>query len=110
VGRPLKLDSRLPRLAALVDHIESYLFPLLWPAYNHSLHADQWLYFGRISISSRQIQCGKKRYSWDKVERIGADSGYVVIELSGMPPIRLPVAQITNLELLLQLIEREIKP
>jgi hypothetical protein len=43
------------------------------------------------------------------VDRLRVEAGRLMIELSGAAPIRLAVAQITNLELLLQLVEREIK-
>ena len=109
VGKPVHLDSRLPRLPALVDHIEAYLFPLLWAPYAEALHAGQWLYFGRLSISKQFLRSGKKQYPWEKVDRLKVDSGHLVIELSGAASIHLAVSHITNLELLLQLVEREIK-
>lgn len=109
VGKPFRLDSRLPRLPALVDHIEANLFPLLWLPYTDSLRAGQWLYFGRLAVSKEFLRLGKKQYPWEKVDRLRVEAGRLVIELSGAAPIRLAVAQITNLELLLQLVEREIK-
>lgn len=110
VGKPVRLDSRLPKLPALVDHIEANLFPLLWSPYLEALQAGRWLYFGRLAISKESLQLGKKQFSWQIVNRLRVEEGRLVIELSGAPPFRLAVAQITNLELLLQLVEREIKP
>jgi hypothetical protein len=61
--------------------------------------------FGRFAVHPKALYVWNKPIPWEQVNRLGARSGYLVVELETGGQIRIPVAEIPNLELMLQLVE-----
>jgi hypothetical protein len=104
-GRPIRLDSRLQKTTSLTRRIKSNLYPRLWP-----LMADRWqagraIGFNRLTVHPKAFYLGKQPVPWEQVARLGVRSGFLVIELETGGPVRFPVAEVPNLELLFQLVE-----
>ena len=104
-GRPIRLDSRFQKITSLTRRVKSNLYPRLWPGMCEQLQAGHTVQFGRLAVHPKALYLGKRSIPWEQVTRLGARSGYLVVELQTGGPIRVPVAQIPNLELMLQLVE-----
>lgn len=119
-GRPLLLKEKgsgrwvIDRLPELISHIKAVLYPRLLPAMEVDFNSGAWLQFGPVSIHSLAFSLETGNVSthqipWRQVKRITVENGELVVELDGRgkQPVRkaVPVAQIPNLELMLQIID-----
>ena len=108
-------------LPELVSRVKASLYPRLVPKYKSAFHEGQWLSFGPVLVQKQglyfQTRPGKKSptlISWNKIQHITVKTGYVVVELGDFTnpanhQKRIPVSQIPNLELLLQLIKENVE-
>jgi hypothetical protein len=104
-GRPIRLDGRFQKVTSLTRRVKSNLYPRLWPAMCEQLQAGQPVQFGRLAVHPQALYLGERPIPWEQVTRLSTHSGYLVIELQTGGPVRTPVVQIPNLELMLQLVE-----
>lgn len=107
---PLQLGNLVENSQELGEAIKSHLYPHLLPALHSSLEEGKWLNFGRLAIRKNCLRSGSRQIPWDRVSLLGVRSGYLVVESDGKTALRLPIMQITNFEVLLQLIEEGITP
>jgi hypothetical protein len=104
-GRPIRLDGRFQNITSLTRRVKSTLYPRLWPAMTAQLQAGRPVRFGRIVVHPKALYLGKRSIPWEQVTRLGVRSGYLVVELEAGDQIRMQVADLPNLELMLQLVE-----
>lgn len=118
LGRPIRLDDRLGRVAELLTQIKAHLYPRLLPELQQSFAEGRWLYFGRLAIHREAIQLRSSpflrprwhTFPWEQVERLGVADGCLVVELRHLHPyrrsakIRIPIAQVPNPEILLEIV------
>lgn len=116
MGSPIPLDERLPNLPELISHIKVRLYPRLLPVLKETFEAGRWLYFGRVAIRKEELRVyrssrisGKPRLrlSWDQVDKIDLQCGFLRIhsrESQPSRPYRIAAGDIPNLELLLQMV------
>ena len=112
VGRPVHLRGDLQNFPDLISRIKASLYPRLYPGLSAGFHAGQWLYFGPLSVQSQGLRLATT-IPWPQVDRLEVREGCLVIALNGQgirpDPLKIPVSQIPNLELLLQLVQQGVK-
>ena len=112
IGKPVRLDNAIQNLPELLTILKAKLYPRLLPHLQSNLRSGQWLHFGLLAIQHKGIKLLKKHkpnraqpIPWSQITHINIESGFLVVELSDRPRLKLPVSQIPNIELLLQLIK-----
>lgn len=112
IGEPVRLDNAIQNLPELLTILKAKLYPRLLPRLQSNLESGQWLYFGSLAIQQKGIKLLNKHPSnraqaipWSQITFVNIESGYMVVELSDRPRLKLPVSKIPNIELLLQLIK-----
>lgn len=126
-GRPVQLaDFCSPSaLPTAITQIKASLYPRLLPDLRVQLRRGEWAPFGPLSIhATRGLATGGRRNNplpagqrgptgneipWAAVRRIQVRAGFVVVESTQQADISISVGHIPNLELLLQLIQEEVK-
>lgn len=109
IGKPIRLDNALQNHPEFLTYIKAKLYPRLVPLLEKNFSKGQWLHFGTISIQRKMIQLGDQQYQWSQVEQITINSGYLLINFDNQSRHRIPVYKIPNVEILLQLIQQEVK-
>jgi len=111
-GKPIRLTNAIQDLPELLTLLKARLYPRLMPHLKANLESGQWIYFGPIAIRRDGFALRKRGkfptsqpVPWSRLRRLDVTSGYLVVELSDQPHRKLPVSQIPNVELLLQLIQ-----
>jgi hypothetical protein len=110
-GKPITLDDRVDNLLELTTRLKANLYPRLLPGFRTRFQAGQPLTFGPVSVQSNSILIRKKQIPWEHVYRITVLAGHLVVETRTQESdhsksLRMPVIQIPNLELLLQVLQR----
>jgi hypothetical protein len=107
------LPGGLPKLPDLASHIKARVYARLVPGLYRDFAAGRWLSFGPLSIHKDYLRFGRyipgAPIPWNRVQRLAIDSGHLVVELDSSPnhqPKHVPVSNVPNLELLLQLFDQ----
>ncbi|MDD5468907.1 MAG: hypothetical protein PHS96_13980 [Anaerolineales bacterium] len=101
-GKPIQLPGSLDNMAELLTRCKARLYPTLLPAAIARFKAGERVDFGPLSLHPRALHCHGRALAWEQVMGVTVQSGRLVIELASQRPMRIPVAQIPNVELLLQ--------
>jgi hypothetical protein len=109
-SRQLRLPGAWVKTAEMVPILKSHLYPLLWPGLLADFQSGHGAAFGPVNVHPQGIRTSGQTIPWDQVVRLGIQSGYLLVESYGSAQIRLPVFEIPNLELLLQLLDTGINP
>jgi hypothetical protein len=104
-GKPIELTNRFQDVPRLIKIVKSNIYPLIWPQLKSIFRRGGSTEFGRITVSKEQVQISNKVIPWTSVNRVRVDSGFLVVELRRDSNRRVPISNIPNLELLLQVIE-----
>jgi hypothetical protein len=110
-GKPIILDDRLDNLLEFTTRLKANLYPRLLPGYRTRFQNGDQLDFGPLSIQSKVLLIRGKELTWDQVNRITVSVGNLIIETQDprtehLKNIRIPVTDIPNLELFLQVIQQ----
>ena len=108
IGNPIKITDSYLNLPELMSRIKSKLYPRIIPSLTNNFQNGQWVFFGPIAIQLKQISVRKRKYEWSHVRRLNVDSGDLVIELTNPRNLQIPVSQIPNIEILLQIINTRV--
>jgi hypothetical protein len=110
-GEPIHLTNAIQDLPELLTVLKAKLYPRLLPNLQANLNGGQWLHFGQLAIQNRGIKLLNHRpkqdqtIPWSHVTHVDVTSGFLVVELCDRPQLKVPVSQIPNIELLIQLIQ-----
>jgi hypothetical protein len=110
-GKPIHLTDAIQDLPELLTILKAKLYPRLLPNLQSNLNDGQWLHFGRLAIQKKGIKLlnhmpkQDQPIPWSHITQVDVDSGFLVVELCDRPQLKLPVSQIPNIELLIQLIQ-----
>ncbi len=110
IGPAVRIDPRIPHLPELAARIKGKLYPHLLQALRSQRQAGQNLYFGSVSLAPTGIDLKGTVYPWEQVVLINLESGYLKIDLANHRKKKVSVADILNIELLIQLIQEGITP
>lgn len=108
LGEPIQLNQRLQQLPHLAQQIKKHVYPRIEPELRAHLHAGRWLYFGAIRFNRKRIAINTQTYAWKTIHEIRIQGGHLVIEFDGRGHRRISTDQIPNLEILIQLLEKEL--
>ena len=108
LGKPIQLDSRLPNLDELTARVKARLYPRLLPELRTALRGGDQLYFGPVTLHTRAVHLRGREIPWEQVALINLRAGYLVVELHQQRAKKIPVGQIPNVELLIQLIQEGV--
>jgi hypothetical protein len=109
IGKPIRLDDSLQNLPELLTYLKAQMYPRLSTLLRSNFSEGKWLHFGPISIQRQMIQILNKQYTWSQIEQISVDRGKLIINTNPHSRYTLPVARIPNIEILLQIIQHEVK-
>jgi hypothetical protein len=107
-GRKIRLTRALEGLPDLVEKIKRNVFPLLLAGYSRAFNLGQELSFGPVTLTAIGISRGGRLLPW--AELAGADLERGVLKLtpirgSANRGLKVPVRQIPNFDVCLQLIQ-----
>lgn len=106
---PIHLNERLPDLPALIANIKSQVYPRLRDQLQEAYRAGKTLYFGVIKISQQGLQHKEKMFSWLAIEKIYVNKGRFQIIFNSGKKRQVPVNDILNVELVIELIDEEVE-
>lgn len=113
LGRPIRLDDRMQNLAELVSRIKASLYPRMLPDMKANFQAGKWLYFGPLAVQANVLRMHHNKITWEQIENLQVKNGYLAVswkeEQEPFRDERIPIAEIPNLELLLQIIREGVK-
>jgi len=110
IGPPVRLDPRIPNLAELAARVKGKIYPGLLKAFRSQRQAGRNLYFGPISLTPSGLTLQGTAHPWAQVVRIDVRAGFLLVELRDQRTQKVSVAEIPNIELLIQLIQEGITP
>lgn len=108
VGRPVKLDPRIPNLAELSARIKGKIYPQLLKVLRDQRSSGKNLYFGPLILTPTGITLQEKAYTWEQVSRIQVKKGVLRFDFTHSRSKKIPVGKIPNIELFIQLIQEGV--
>ena len=108
IGKPIEIERSLPNQNELTARIKARVYPRLLPELRDSFKMGANLYFGQVVINKTEIQLWGKKISWNQVALINIREGFLMVELKNRMVRKIPVGQIPNVELLLQIIQEGV--
>jgi hypothetical protein len=115
-GKPIQFREPIQDMPDLIDCIKGQLYPRILPELRRNFLAGNWLTFGPVAIHPQGIgvqadfdpnpESGFKPVPWDEVKSINAKSGFMEIQSSDSNVRRVPIADIPNFEVMIDLIKQ----
>lgn len=102
------IDHRIRKIGDLIDIVKEQVYPLRLPVLKKGLHQGKTLSFGRIQLSRRGLIVDQSDLPWSYIKGLTTRDGQLIIKLSKQKERRIPVQDIHNIELFIQLIKEEI--
>jgi hypothetical protein len=88
----------------LLARLKTILYPRLLAKLQERYRIGEWVEFGPITVNTGRLRLNGREQPWTDVHRLLVQSGFLVVELANQVPIKIPVIQIPNLEIMLQVI------
>lgn len=111
-GKPVRLDRRLARFPELISRLKAALYPRLMPRLCAAFEAGQWVFFGPVAIHKDGLQVPGRRLPWKQVGRVDFQGGFLVVTplspAGKIAAVKIPLIQISNPELLVQIIQQAV--
>jgi hypothetical protein len=105
IGKPVRLDRRLPHLDELSARIKAKIYPRLIPEMRSSFLSGSTLFFGPIDINIERINIQGSHTPWKQVSGIQVRQGRLMIEFENRRFRKIPIKKIPNIEIFIQLIQ-----
>ena len=108
-GSKLKLDNKFSKIELLGRAISQNVAPHQYQKLVTAVKAGQTVALGPIAINKDGIAIGKKTYSWNEIEQVGIQQGFVSIKKKGggwFSGASASAASIPNLDALLAVIDQ----
>jgi hypothetical protein len=116
-GETLHLGSAFQDMPGLIDQLKTSLHPRLLTGLQSSYWMGHWSTFGPLAIQRQgglRLSPGKWQVTkreeitipWEQVESIDVQGGHLVVGPKGQTERRIPISQIPNLEILIDLIQQ----
>ncbi len=106
--RPLRIHPKLRDRSGLIKIIKKQTYNKLQPKLHQAFTSGKTIPFGGVSISKTKLILPKVEVPWDYVEGIKVHQGVFRVSLTENNALDIPIRNIINLEILLQLIKSEI--
>ncbi len=113
-GERLVLDDRVRGVETLADRIREKALPMLYARYVPSLLHGQELAFGPVQVCKEKgIVIGKKTLAWGRIHQAVVENGALTITtVNGQKTprtVRIPVAEVPNVDILLAIIQEMVE-
>lgn len=118
-GKPVQLRDPIQDMPGLIECMKRQLYPRILPELQREFLAGKWLTFGPVAIHLQGIgvqadfdpvpEQGFTPLPWEGVESITAKSGFLEIQSRDESVRRIPVAEIPNFEVMIDLIAQSEK-
>lgn len=109
IGKAIQLKEPHENLPELITRIKAKLYPRLFKLIKSNFQEGKWLHFGPLALQTQYLVVGDHRYLWSQVNQIAVQSGDLLIKVENNKQFCFPIANIPNLEILVQLIQEEVK-
>lgn len=109
-GLRLRLRGPLENMPELIQSIKDNLYPQRLPELRAAYQSGAWVSFGPLSLQSDGLALpgGKGTHiPWEQVLELQVQNGDLVVQVQDRPATRIPVSEIPNLELMLDLSQQE---
>jgi hypothetical protein len=107
---PVHLDHQLKNLEEICARIKAKIYPRLLREYRSRFHEGGFLDFGSIKFNNSLLYLDNFETSWKKIQKVSINNGLFMFEIIDSPIMQIPVDEIPNKELFVQIIqEREEK-
>ena len=105
---PLKLDQRIKKLDDLTKIIKEHVYPGRYQTLKERFRRGDQLDFGQVTLSQEGLRLAEKELPWSYIKGITAKDGIFIVKLSPQVLVQVPIKEIQNIEVLIQLIKREV--
>lgn len=106
--RPFTCPSELARRPGLVKVIKEQVYNLLRPRLTQAFKEGKTIPFGGLSISQKKATLPMMEIPWEFLEGVSLEKGNFQIKLTAGNTVEIPIRNLINLEILIQLIKTEI--
>jgi len=107
-GKSIRLDDHIPGLPELTARIKAKIYPRLLPRLRTAFRKGEPLYFGPIILHKKQFELRGQEIPWEQITRLNVVSGQLVVESKSNRAFKLPVGNIPNVDLLIQLLQEGV--
>ena len=106
--RPFTCHPELSKRPGLIKVIKNQVYKQLRPRLTRAFKEGKTIPFGGISISNKKAILPSTEIPWEFLEGISIEKGYFLVKLTAGNTIKIPIRNLINLEILVQLIKTEI--
>lgn len=106
--QPFVCPPQLSKRPGLVKVIKDQVYKKLQPRLTQAFKDGKTIPFGSISISKKKAILPSTEIPWEFLEGISLEKGNFQIKLTAGNTIEIPIRNLINLEILIQLIKTEI--
>ncbi len=112
-GRRIRLSHMLEGFLELVETVKRHVYPGLLAEYTAAFNQGRPLAFGPLVLSAQGVQRGKQVLPWSAISQATLNDGHLRVDATPggrSERIKIPVHQIPNVDLCVQLIQKLGKP
>ncbi len=106
---PVRIDDHLRGLPDLMARVKGKLYPKLLSQMRAALQRGETLSFGVVSLHQNGIRLREREIPWEQQASLNVVRGYLVVESSLLRRVKIPVHQIPNIELFIQLLQEGVQ-
>lgn len=107
-SRPFVCHPGLTRRPGLVKVIKSQVYKILRPRLTQAFKEGKTLPFGGLSISKKKAILPAMEIPWEFLAGVSIEKGNFLIKLTAGNTVEIPIRNLINLDILVQLIKTEI--
>lgn len=107
-SRPFVCHPELTKRPGLIKVIKEQVYKLLKPKLTQAFKAGKTIPFGGLSITQKKAILPSTEIPWEFLKGISIEKGNFLIKLTAGNTIHVPIRNLINLEILVQLIKTEI--
>jgi hypothetical protein len=107
-SRPFVCHPELSKNPGLIKVIKEQVYKLLKPKLTQAFKDGKTIPFGGVSISKNKAILPSTEIPWEFLAGISIEKGNFLIKLTAGNSIQIPIRNLINLEILVQLIKTEI--
>jgi len=109
-GSIIKLDSGLNRIDEIGNRIKAKVYPRILRECRTSIRNGKGLDFGPVLFNQQEITLKNETFSWEMISSLSVKDGFVHIKLDNQRTIKIPIDQMPNIEIFIQLFQEGINP
>lgn len=106
--KPFHIRSSIQSIDELITRIKSQVYPHRLKELQNSYALGNSLHFGQVTIKDEGLEFKRHTYLWNDIRRITIHGGKLVIEFAKLHTLKIPVGDIPNIELLLEIIQKSV--